>query len=53
MTYKDYYASLFINDLEVEDAGKYRCKVTNELGEDTSTAKLSVEGLYMTEKFLI
>lgn len=43
MTYSDYYASLFISDLDLEDAGKFRCKASNEFGEDTTTGKLTVE----------
>ena len=44
MTFSDNYASLFVNGLDPEDAGKYRCKAVNDLGEDTTTAKLAVEG---------
>ena len=44
MLYKDNYASLLINDLEVEDAGKYRCKAVNEFGDVSTTGKLSVDG---------
>ncbi|CAG2187953.1 Myosin light chain kinase, smooth muscle,Myosin light chain kinase family member 4,Death-associated protein kinase 2,Myosin light chain kinase 3,Death-associated protein kinase 1,Death-associated protein kinase 3,Myosin light chain kinase 2, skeletal/cardiac muscle [Mytilus edulis] len=43
MLYKDNYASLLINDLEVEDAGKYRCKAVNEFGDVSTTGKLSVD----------
>ncbi|KAK3083179.1 hypothetical protein FSP39_015849 [Pinctada imbricata] len=45
MTYKDNFASLFINDLEIEDAGKIRCKASNEHGEVSTTARLTVEDL--------
>lgn len=44
MLYKDNYASLLINDLEVEDAGKYRCKAVNEFGDVSTTGKLTVDG---------
>lgn len=46
MLYKDNYASLLINDLEVEDAGKYRCKAVNEFGDVSTTGKLSVDGRF-------
>ncbi|XP_069108405.1 myosin light chain kinase, smooth muscle-like isoform X3 [Argopecten irradians] len=50
MTYSDYYASLFVSDLDPEDAGKYRCKAFNDLGEDSTTGKLAVEEILHRRK---
>lgn len=44
MTYHDHFASLFISELDVEDAGKVKCKAVNEHGEIFTTARISVEG---------
>lgn len=44
MTYHDHFASLFISELDVEDAGKVKCKAINEHGEIFTTARISVEG---------
>lgn len=46
MTYAEDYATLHIRDLDLEDAGKYRCKATNEHGDTSTTAKLAVEGMF-------
>ena len=44
MTYHDQFASLFISELDVEDAGKVKCKAVNEHGEVFTSARISVEG---------
>ena len=44
MTYHDQFASLFISELDMEDAGKVKCKAVNEHGEVFTTARISVEG---------
>ena len=52
MLYKDNYASLLIHDLETEDAGKYRCKAVNDLGDVSTTGKLSVDGKLSVNYFV-
>ena len=44
MTYRDGVASLFINGLEVEDAGQITCKATNDFGSVKTKANLTIEG---------
>jgi len=41
--YSDSIASLFINGLEPEDAGKITCKATNESGSVKTSASLNVQ----------
>ncbi|XP_013419371.1 titin homolog isoform X2 [Lingula anatina] len=43
MVYKDNVASLYINDVEPEDAGIYTCKAVNDMGEIGTSGKLTVE----------
>lgn len=40
---KSYYASLEINNVTVEDAGKYRVTAKNELGESNATISLNFD----------
>lgn len=40
---KFYYASLEINNVTVEDAGKYRVTAKNELGESNATISLNFD----------
>lgn len=44
MRYHDGVASLFINGLEVEDAGQITCKATNNMGSVKTKANLTIEG---------
>ena len=46
MRYHDGVASLFINGLEVEDAGQITCKATNNMGSVKTKANLTIEGRY-------
>lgn len=41
-----YFASLQINDVTVEDAGKYRVTAKNELGESNATISLNFDSEY-------
>lgn len=43
---KSYYASLEINNVTVEDAGKYRVTAKNELGESNATISLNFDSKY-------
>ena len=47
MRYHDGVASLFINGLEVEDAGQITCKATNNMGSVKTKANLTIEGKYI------
>ena len=38
--------SLFVNDVEVDDEGVYKCKASNVKGEVSCTAELIVEGKF-------
>lgn len=40
---KSYYASLEINNVTVEDAGKYKVTAKNELGESNATISLNFD----------
>ena len=54
ITYRDGVASLFINGLEVEDAGQITCKATNDFGSVKTKASLTIEGkLIISGIFLI
>ena len=44
MTYDGERAKLEIYEVYPEDEGHYECIATNECGEETSRAKLTVEG---------
>lgn len=44
---KSYYASLEINNVTVEDAGKYRVTAKNELGESNATISLNFDSKYI------
>ena len=39
-------ATLFIDDLDPEHAGKYSCTIINDLGEAKTSATLTVAGTY-------
>ncbi len=42
ISYKGQTASLTINDLEIGDAGKYRCEAVNKISRVETEAKLTV-----------
>lgn len=45
MKYSDNVASLFINFLEPDDAGRVTCKASNEFGSVKTSADLTIEGI--------
>lgn len=50
---QSYFASLEINNVTVEDAGKYKVTAKNELGESNATISLNFDSEYTFSYFLL
>lgn len=48
-----YFATLQINNVTVEDAGKYKVTAKNELGESNATISLNFDSEYSFVGFVI
>lgn len=48
---QSYFASLEINNVTVEDAGKYKVTAKNELGESNATISLNFDSKYIVYAF--
>ena len=44
MTFEDNVAAMHANESFAEDSGTYMCRVFNEVGSDSSSAKVTVAG---------
>lgn len=44
ISYKDNEAKLRIPECDAEDEGRYSCRASNAMGQDTTTCQLSVAG---------
>ena len=43
-TYEDDIAALILKSVQLDDAGEYICRASNDEGSDTSSAQLTVKG---------
>ncbi len=48
-TYDDNVATLVIKKVKLEDDGEYVCRATNDEGSDTSSAQVTVKGIWSNQ----